>query len=188
MTDYQKSLLKKLGYDPTWLEYGLIDEDLLRLQSKQYDISADKNIEHYRYAAFRAFLEKNTVLDDTLLDIYVRLAQLDEDPVMAQSALILLIGWPHLTDSQLDRLSKHPAFVSPTTQRHIERTGLLRLLRASAVTDELFDRCIISHDEVVQRELLKRHDISHQQLEVFQVRGANKAIRNIAKQKQRGHC
>jgi len=113
-------MLAKLGYSSTWLEYGLLDEGLLREQCKQYDISDDKNAEHYRYASFRAFLMKSAALDDTLLDGYIHLAQLDDDKTMAQAALILLVGWPHLSDSQLDRLSKHPAFASPVSQRRIE--------------------------------------------------------------------
>ena len=54
--DYLEPMLAKLGYSPTWLEYGLIDEALLHDQSKEYDTSDDKHAEHYRYAAFRAFL------------------------------------------------------------------------------------------------------------------------------------
>src|SRR5438067_2402948 len=107
MTDNLEPMLTKLGYSPLWLDYGLLDEDLLRKQSKQYDTSDDKNAEHYRYVAFRAVLTKNATLDDELLDKYIRLAQLDRDSSMAQAALILLVVQPSLTEEQLDRLSKH---------------------------------------------------------------------------------
>jgi hypothetical protein len=126
MMAYLDPLLRKLGYGPEWLEYGLIDEALLRKQSDQYDSSDDKNTEHYRYAAFRDFLSKSAALDAMLIDRYIHLAQLDEDPTMAQSALILLAEHPHLTEAQLDYLSKHPAFAAPVVQRRIERIRLLR--------------------------------------------------------------
>jgi hypothetical protein len=183
MMDYLEPVLAKLGYSPGWLEYGFIDEDMLREQSKQYDISTDKHTEHYRYAAFRAVLRKRVALDDMFLEKYIHLAQLDEDQSMAQAALMLLIGWPHLSDLQLERLSAHPAFALPVLQRQIERIRLLRQLRSSPLTEELFERCIVSRDETVQRELLERSDISRQQVEVLQERGANMAIRNISKQR-----
>ncbi len=180
---YLEPILTKLGYNHAWLEYGLIDENLLQKQSQQYDTSDDKNREHYRYAAFRAFLGKRIALDDTLMDRYVHLAQLDEDHEMAQSALILLIEWPYITDSQLDGLSRHPAFAEPVVKRRMKRTRLLRQLRSLPLTDELFSRCVTSRDQSVQRELLKRQDISHQQVELLQDQGVSRAVRNIAKQK-----
>ncbi len=175
-------VLAKLGYSPLWLEYGLINEYALQKQSQQYDTSSDKNDEHYRYAAFRDFLAKRADLADTLLDKYIQLAQLDRDRTMAQSALILLIEWPHLTIFQLDYLRKHPAFTAPVVKRRIERTQLLRQLQSLSLTEELFRRCFISPDETIQRELLKRQDISRQQIELLQEQGANRAVRNIAKQ------
>jgi hypothetical protein len=43
VTDYLEAALAKLGYSPKWLEYGLINEDLLQEQSKEYDTSDDKH-------------------------------------------------------------------------------------------------------------------------------------------------
>lgn len=179
--DYLEPMLAKLGYSRAWIEYGVLDQGFLEEQSKQYDISADKNSEHYRFAAFRAFLMTKVALSDALIDRYIRLAQLDEDQVMAQAALLVLVEWPALSDSQLDLLSKHSAFTSPISQHHIERVRLLRQLKLSLITDELFGRCIVSQDATVQRQLVERQDISRAQLELLQERGANMAIRNIAK-------
>jgi hypothetical protein len=121
-------LLTKLGYSPMWLEYGLIDEELLREQSNQFDTSHDKHTEHYRYKAFQAFLSQRSTLDDVMLDTYIHLAQLDEDPTMRESALILLVRHPHLTETQLARLGKHPAFASLVVQGSIQRIRALRNL------------------------------------------------------------
>ncbi|MDQ3706356.1 MAG: hypothetical protein M3437_14300 [Chloroflexota bacterium] len=126
--DELEPLLTKLGYSPMWLEYGLIDEELLRQQSNQFDASHDKHTEHYRYKAFQSFLDRRAILDDVSLDMYIHLAQLDEDPTMRQSALILLVRYPHLTETQLARLGKHPAFASLVVQRSIRRIRALRKL------------------------------------------------------------
>lgn len=175
--------LAKLGYSPLWIEYDLLDDDFLLEQCKRYATSYDKNTEHYRWAAFHAILAKNNVLDDTLIARYVQLAQIDEDQGMAESALLSLLRQPGLTDAQVERLSKHPAYTSPVAQRLIERIRLLRELQSSLLTEDLFMRCIASNDQTVQRQLLDRKDISCQQVELLRNQGANRAIRNIAKQR-----
>jgi hypothetical protein len=178
-----KPILDKLKYSQQWLDYGLLDEAYLLAQGIRFDASDDKNTEHYRYDAFKAILSERTVLDDAILENIVHLSQLDADQGMGQAALILLVDWPNLTDLQLDLLYTHPAFSSPVVQRRIQRVHLLRQLRTSGLTNELFDSSILSRDEVVHRELLGRQDISRQQLERLREQGANKAIRNIAKQR-----
>jgi len=178
-------MLTKLGFDARWLEYGLLDEQFLRELSERFDTSDDKNIEHYRYAAFYAVLMNSDALDDTLLDRYIHLAQLDEDLGMARSALIELISWRRLSDNQFEHLSKHPAFADPYIQRIVEKkVRLLRQLGSSdPLTDELFERCLASRNRRVQEVLLIRSDISRQQIEVLSQQGCGKAIRNMAKQR-----
>jgi hypothetical protein len=175
--------LSRLAYSPAWLEYGLLDEASLREQWRQYAASGDQNTEHYRYRAFVAFLAKSGALDDTQIDRYIELAQTDGDQGMAQSALLHLIHLPGLSDGQLDQIRKHPAFASPVSQKNIERVQLLRELRSVELSSELFERCILSRDSEVQKELLERPDMSRPQMERLRDEGANKAIRNIAKQR-----
>lgn len=179
--------LHKLQYSPLWLVYGLLDEAYLLEQSAQFDASDDKNTEHYRYAAFRAFLASYSSLPNDYIDKYVHLAQIDPVPLMGQAALMDLIGWRYLTDAQLDRLDEHLSASSPNLRRSIERLRLRRLLQPTTLTNELFQRALISRDDVTQRELINSYDISREQLETLRDQGANKAIRNMAKQKLATH-
>ncbi len=52
-------------------------------------------------------------------------------------------------------------------------------LQASTLAEELFSRCISSHDQHIQWELLRRQDISRQQLELQRDHGANSGIRSV---------
>lgn len=178
--------LHKLQYDPLWLEYGLLDKATLLQQSAQFDASDDKNTEHYRYAAFRAFLGSYSSLTSELLDKYVHLAQIDPDQGMGQAVLSALVGWPYLTDTQLDRLDMHLSPSSPALRRGMERARLLRQLQPGSVNNDLFQRALTSRDDGIQRELLNSYDISREQVEILRDQGTNKAIRNIARQKLQG--
>lgn len=83
--------LNKLHYDPRWLEYGFVDRQFLHDQLTQYETTSDKNTEHYRYAAFRRLLSVASAIDDAIFGRYIEIAELDEDPEMAQAALGLLV-------------------------------------------------------------------------------------------------
>ena len=177
-------MLSILHYDPKWLEYGFVDELFLQEQVTQYDEANDKNTEHYRYAAFRKTIEAPTI-DDVTLDRYVELAGLDEDQAMAHAALALLARHKGLTEAQLTRMKRHRAFAPPELQNIIEQTQLSRELDSSDLTDDLFARCVSFGKDNVQRKLLGKSGISPEQLAVLIYHGANRAIRNLAKEKLR---
>lgn len=175
----------KLNFNPKWLEYGAMSKQFLSDLVARYEQSKDKNTEHYRYAAFRQLLTPERVLDDEMVDRYIELAELDEDQNMAQAALGELIRWEGLTDAQLERLSTHRAFAAETLQKIIKRKQLLRELFSTSLTDEAFAQYISSGDAVVQRELLSKSVVSRKQLETLKAQGANRAVRNMAKDKLR---
>lgn len=176
--------LSKLHYDPKWLEYGFLDQPFLDEQIAQYETGNDKSAEHYRYAAFRKLLEASAI-DDPTLDRYVELAGLDEDQAMAQAALGLLARYEGLTEHQLSRITVHRAFASAELREIIEQTQLLRELNSRDLTDHLFARCVSNGKDRVQRKLLGKPGLSPQQLAVLTGHGANRAIRNLAKDKLR---
>ncbi|WP_156039969.1 hypothetical protein [Aureispira sp. CCB-QB1] len=43
---------KKLGYSKKWLEYGLLNESILKMQLDEFAKGGDANTEHYRYWTF----------------------------------------------------------------------------------------------------------------------------------------
>lgn len=179
--------LAKLHYDPKWLEYGFLDWAFLESQVQQYESGEDENTEHYRYAAFRKVLEELKAVNDLWLDRYLELAELDEDQVMADGALGLLLRSPLLTDQQLDRIKTRQIFATKPLQSIIEQVELLRILESPIVTDTVFDRCVSVGKSEVQRKLLNKPGLSPEQLSLLVDKGANRAIRNLAKSQLQRH-
>ena len=175
--------VKTLRYHPKWVEYGLIAEEFFCLQYARFLASDDKNTEHYRYAAFQSLLAKSEQLTDEELERYVELARLDEDQFMSTAALIDLIHWPGLATEQFERLRIHPKLDDPILHKAHRRRALSReLSRAPALTEAQFEVIFSSGDSAVQRDLVERRDLSITQLRKLREGGANRAIRNIAKQ------
>ena len=175
--------LKTLQYDSRWLEWRMLNEESLHAQSERFSESDDKNTEHYRYAAFRAALAGEGTISDELIEHYFALVNLDPDQAMARAALVDLIGSPRLTMEQFQGLRIVTIFADPQLTKIYARHELLRELKAAdAVVDSLFDKVLSKGDSVVQRVLVDKRKLSTKQLEVLKERGANRAIRNIAKQ------
>jgi hypothetical protein len=175
--------LKTLQYDSSWLEWGILNEEFLHAQLEQLSESDDKNSEHYRYVAFRAALSGEGDISDELIESYITLARLDEDEGMARAALVDLIRSPRLTATQFQGIGRHAAFTdSELTKLHTRQALLRELKAATAVTDSLFELVLSNGDSVMQRVLIDKHELSKERLEALNGRGANRAIKNIAKQ------
>ena len=175
--------LKTLRYDSRWLEWGMLNEEFLHAQLEQFTASDDKNTEHYRYAAFRAALTGEGAMSSELIESYTALAKLDEDEVMAIAALVDLIGSSRLTAEQFQGLGVVTVFAEPQLTKVYARRELLRELKAAdSLTDSLFDKVLSNSESVVQRVLVDKYNLSIEQLEMLKDSGANRAIRNIAKQ------
>lgn len=185
MDKQTQEALESLGYHPTWIEYGLIDPATLKAQLDRFISDGRRSPEHYRYASFKDFLGKRSHLDPDTLDHYIDLAERDPDISMGTAALIELLEWPRLTDQQLSALGANPAFQEEVIQRALRRTQYLRILASQELTEEIFQACLKSKDSVVQRELLESKKLSSDQLSTLSEQGANRAIKNIARQKQK---
>lgn len=178
--------LAELRFSPQWLEYEFLDEQFLLDLFDRYQRSDDRNTEHYRYAAFRSVLKKRQAMNDTEIDRYVELAQIDEDHGMARAALHDLLVWSGLTKQQYQQLCALPAYAKPTFQKVIRRRQIIEEIHsAEQLTDEAVDRYIVSGDSVVQEALLIKPNISQQHLEMLAERGTARRIRNMAKNELR---
>jgi hypothetical protein len=175
-----ETAMEKLHYSRQWLGYGFLDDQMLNDQLREFETDTDGSPEHYRFNAFERVLSENTQLDNSIIDHFVELAELDEDQTMAQAALGLLARQKSLTKQQLSRLKDHPAFRSEPLQKIISRGLLLRELDESDLTDDIIQQCVSICDDMVQRKLIDRLDISRGQLELLKNFGANRAIRNLA--------
>lgn len=178
-----KTIFAELHYDSRWLDCGFLSDEFWQNQYSQYQTSDDKNTEHYRYEAFQAFLSHHNMLDEVTLDHYIQLASADPDRTMGNAALALLLHWPGLTDAQLQHLRDNPAYNTPLLRKLQQKILLLRELRTADISDESFERFLTSGDAEVHRVLLSKSGLKAEHLKWLQAHGANKAIRNMAKQK-----
>lgn len=137
--------LEQLGYPREWLEFGLLEEGLLRGQLeyfwKQQVAGESVGTEHYRYPAFCSLL-KREALADALVERYLALAALDPDRGMASAAVFDLMEHHGLTDAQFELVANSPL----CKPRYLAGTRLLRALRAGVRTDEVLRTCITSRE------------------------------------------
>jgi hypothetical protein len=182
MTDRQlKDKLTKIGYTTLWLDYGVLTIDYLIEQEQTFDNSDDQNTEHYRYQTFRYYLSSKNKLSDYEFDNYLKLTFEDSDTLMAGSAAVDLFNYVELTDLQFDKLCKAIGHFGKWTEKVVTRQILLRQLKTSEMTTDLFKECIINGDSVIHEYILEIADLN--QLKELTINGKNKKIRNIATEK-----
>jgi hypothetical protein len=172
-----------LEYDLKWLDYGFIDESDLRKQYERFTNSRNNISEHYRYASFVAFLSRQSILSDDMINNFIELATIDKDQGMATSALIELLMFKGLSGSQFEFLRNHTMYKSPPLQKLIKKKLLIdELDHKEEITDADFEKYLASNDSDVQIRLLCHSGIKKMQLQILQQSGCNKAVRNLVKQ------
>jgi hypothetical protein len=179
------ALLAKLEYSSKWRDYGFLDGDFLREQGEDFDTSGDKNTEHYRWAAFRAYLGYHRSLDSVQLSHYIDLAVSDSDKAMGEAALGMLLQWPGLTPEQFDLLTQHPAFQRPFLQKMATRKRLLSEVGRTPLDSASVARFLDSGDDAVFQALLDRADIPRETLERIRDVAPNANLRRAAEARLR---
>ena len=175
-------------YDPKWLEYSFIDENMLRHQWDIYQRGEDPHTEHYRYQAFRTVLANRTALDNIVVEHYITLVLLDPDTAMSRAALYDLVFFRGLTEQQIEYLAQRqePMIRELMQKRHsvMVQRGLLNQVKSAESAEEVFELCLSSKDSLLQRALTDRTDLSREQWEILAANGVTRAIRNIARVRQ----
>lgn len=184
MQDTEQSL-KLLDYDRRWLVYGFLSFEKLACQHETFESSDDQNTEHYRYASFRRILDTSLSLANGELAQYIELAELDPDRTMAEAALANLLTWPGLSPEQFEHIATHPAFQSDWHQRLVRRRRLTLSIETGPISDALVERCIANKDRMIQELLIAAREITSQQLDRLVREGCNRAVRNLARQRQK---
>ena len=184
MTDEEiTNKLAKLGYTKLWLDYGVLTMERLIAQEQEFNNGNDKNTEHYRYRTFRDYLSSKTKLSDMEFDNFLELTMHDQDPLMAGSAAADLFRMVDLMPFQFQKLCKVIGHFGEWTSKVILRQTLLRELKHSELTADLFTKCMENGDSVVHEYLLGIANLA--QLQELAIKGRNKGIRNVATQKIR---
>jgi hypothetical protein len=144
-----------LGYTKKWIEYGLIDHDILKVQFSEYMKGEDIHTEHYRYGSFLNWLRSKQVLSDTEIGHYLELAFDDDDLLMAGSAVKELFCSEIITDSQFQFIKqKLPAF-GDWTKKLINRESLRKSIFKSEISAELFDLSLQHQKEFKDNSLIE---------------------------------
>jgi hypothetical protein len=177
--------LALLHYSPEWLAHNFLTLDALQKQVETYHRGEDQGREHYRYGTFRWILYSRTSMSDEQVEHFIELAQKDEDSFMARAALWDLLQWKGLSQQQLDRLSEDPRFEHPGYQKIILHRRLYTELQTSPLTADLFERCLATRDDGIQRYLLEECEPTRNQMAELAEKGVNRAVRNIARERLR---
>jgi len=181
-----KEKLKALQYSPQWLEWGFIDVSFLEEQYQEFGLEKDSGSEHYRYGAFRRWLQNNEKYSDTEIKQFLELVECDPDEGMATSAAIDLLRWPRISKEQFDTIALFLIRVSGgRLANNVERERCLReLRRMGTISLTEFQRYMDLGDAVIQRYLYDNFTHSNIMfLQILEQEGKTKAIRNQAKQK-----
>ena len=175
--ELERRAIEQLGYPRRWLELGLLSVALLQKQFALYDTAgADRNREHFRFAAFTLLLEREPT--DTNVTQVLELATLDPDIAMASSVLVALLRTRSLSTLNFDRVAAHP-LLAPL-QRFVVRERLLRRLRNEGPSSEVVTACLSVADATLQEALLEHPAVSIGDLELLRAKGASKKVRNQA--------
>lgn len=180
----QREYQALLQFSDQWLRLGLLTEGELCSLGQEYEAGEDKNAEHYRYRVFRRYVSSHRPLTPQMAEALYELGGQDPKPAMGGAMMRDIVGLAECPAGVLEKASasgeKH--LVRAATQRHL----LTEL--GSGLTEELFARCLESRDSAIQRELLKRPELTRKQLEQLAEGGSNRAVRNMATERLRGRC
>jgi hypothetical protein len=178
-----QAAIDDLRFHPRWFEYGLLPLDFFERQLEIHRTDPNvfwQSLEHHRYGAFQAVLSSYESFSDEQVEHYIELCQLDEDPAMAQAALMDLLEWDNLSEVQYDGLTRHPAYVAPVAQKIIWRNRMHAKLQEESVTDDVFAEILSRQDSVFERALVCAPGLSRQQCEVLAEKGGTRVVRNMA--------
>lgn len=173
---------RRLQFSDQWLRLGLLTEDEIRALGEEFEAGEDKNAEHYRYRVFQRYLSSHKPLPPQMAEALYELGREEPDPAMGGAMMRDIVGLAECPASVL-------AQALATGEKHLVRAVRQRQLLTElgfGLTEDLFARCLESRDGVIQRELLKRPELTRKQLEQLAAVGSNRAVRNMATERLRG--
>jgi len=185
ITQDVKKKLELLQYTPQWLIWGFMDASLLEAQWQAFEQDGRNCPEHYRYAAFRRWLQNRQTYTDTEIKQFLELVESDPDQFMALAAGVDLLRQPGIQAQQfdaiasfLDQLSDGSLAPAILRERCLHE---LRQLETLSLAE--FQRYMYSEHSVVQEYLLENFAQQNEMfLKMLEQDGKTKAIRNRAKQ------
>jgi hypothetical protein len=170
--------LRVLQFSPEWIELGIVTPQEVDRLNRAYASGDDKNTEHYRWGAFRQYVQSHRPLPADMAEALYELGGRDPDPSAGSAMMHAIVELPECPDVVL---TKAAAYGTPSLVRLAERTRLLSCAPAGGLTPNGMDRCIAGRDSTLQRQLLDRGVLSVEQTRRLADEGASRAVRNLAR-------
>lgn len=177
----EKDYKKILGFSDEWVSLGVLSEDELAQLRAEFDTGRDPNTEHYRYRVFQGYLMRHRLLSEEMALALYELGASDPDYGMGGAMMADIVRMPACPESIIAKalVSDHKHLVRlAERKREVEPE-----IAEDMTTQAMFDRCL--GDRSVQQELLKRPELTVEQLEVLATEGANHGVRNWASRRLR---
>ena len=96
----------KIGFTPEWFQLGVVNADLVLRYEREWQASDDRHSEHYRYRAFRDYLNKARPLSEVQCAQMLELGDADPDLSLGGSIMADILKLPECPQSILrDALS-----------------------------------------------------------------------------------
>jgi hypothetical protein len=92
---------RQLGFTSAWFDLGIVDDAVLFKLKSRWDEGTDPHTEHYRYAAFREFLEGQRPLTPELASALFELGAADPEPGMGTAMMADIVHQPECPESLL---------------------------------------------------------------------------------------
>ncbi|MDP6542520.1 MAG: hypothetical protein QGH60_00930 [Phycisphaerae bacterium] len=180
-TDIDKALAR-LGYDREWISSGIISEQFLLAQYAEIQMSDDDNAEHYRCGAYRNYIQSKQALSDDEIDNIFALTDCGPDGEdLRLNRVIELVRSGLLTAEQFGELGNRSEVHQPPVDKVYARHEILRAIDERGLA-ETFERIKQTQDSWVHERVLEHPDLVSEQVVWLAQNGANKRIRNVAKQ------
>lgn len=179
----EEDVLKRLGYNQQWLDFGIITMEDALGQYTELFTSGYPNEEHYRCAAFNQCIENKTVLTDQEIENIFKLTDNGPDKCnLHVNRLMALLDQNLCTDDQLARLAEYKEFHEDPLQKRFKRELLIHKIKKQGLADDVLDEIKTTTDSIIHEYLLNHHDLNREHLLWLKDHGLNKAVRNRSKQ------
>jgi len=130
--------LETLGYTYKWIEFKILNKDILNDQIEEYKSGEDDNLEHYRYYTLMNWLENKKKLSQKEINQFLTVAKEDPEQQMAGAAVKTLFTSPILTEEQYESLKLSLPEFGEWTEKVIKRQDLLKRLKDEKLTFDLY--------------------------------------------------
>jgi hypothetical protein len=81
-----------LQYPDEWIALGFVDESFVLAQAAEYERSGDRDIEHYKWAAYRRQLASIDPSDRSAVERFIVAMEADPNPHLFKGAIAELIA------------------------------------------------------------------------------------------------